>query len=294
MTALGRAALRRIFATSTAAIALALGGPRAPADEPPQATSSGFFESDGLRIHYKIFGEGKPLILVHGWGADIERNWVETGWVETLRPLRQVIALDVRGHGDSSKPHDQALYGYATMARDVVHLMDHLRIEKADIFGYSMGAFMAAHLLGHERQRLGSVIMGGIGDETEETRDARFIAEALRAKDPWKIAIANPIGLGYRLFVARDPRNDLEALAASALQMWPEGYPLELGGAGLAAVDVPVLIVDGANDHYARSAGKLAAAIPGARLVTIPDTDHLSALTDKRFRDAAVAFLGGR
>jgi pimeloyl-ACP methyl ester carboxylesterase len=170
--------------------------------------------------------------------------------------------------------------------------MDHLHVGKADLFGYSMGAFMGAHLLGHERERFSSMILGGIGDETEESKDASFIAEALRAKDVTRIQ--NPMGLAYRLFVASDPRNDLEALAASALQMWPEGFPLRLGGDGLAKVDVPVLIVNGSNDLYARSAGKLAAAIPGARLVTIPGTDHLSVLPDRRFKDAVVGFLGGR
>jgi pimeloyl-ACP methyl ester carboxylesterase len=254
--------------------------------------ASAFFDSDGLRIHYEVFGEGRPIILVHGWGADLRRNWVETGWVAALRPLRRVIALDVRGHGASSKPHDRALYSYETMARDVAHLMDHLHIEKADLFGYSMGAFMAAHLLGHERRRFSSVVMGGIGDETDESKDATFIAQALRAKSIW--SVDSLAGLGVRLFVAADPRNDFEALAVSALRMWPEGYPLQLGGPGLAEVDAPVLIVDGADDAYARSAPRLAAAIPGARLVTIPGADHLSVVSDGRFKEAVTAFLRGQ
>jgi pimeloyl-ACP methyl ester carboxylesterase len=76
--------------------------------------------------------------------------------------------------------------------------------------------------------------------------------------------------------------------------MWPEGYPLALGGPGLRKVDIPVLVVDGANDGYAASVGKLAAAIPRARLVTIPGTDHLSVVADRRFKDAVLSFLGGR
>jgi len=291
---------RRFLVAALAVAGLALAGPGrerggARADDGAEKSakgraSSGSFESDGLTIHYEIFGSGgKPIILVHGWGVDLKRNWATNGWIDALRPVRQVIALDCRGHGRSSKPHDMAVYGYAAMARDVVHLMDHLQIAKADLFGYSMGAFMAVHLLGHERGRLTSVIMGGIGDETEQTKDATFIAEALRAKDPSKIA--NPVGWAYRAYVAADPNNDLEALALAALQMWPEGFPLALGGAGLAKVDIPVLIVDGENDGYAATAGKLAAAIPGARLVTIPGTDHLSALADPRFKKAVVSFL---
>lgn len=301
-----RGFLERSLAVAAAA-SLALAGscrgddrqdeaPEKPASRPapPRSTIAfvGSFDSDGLKIHYEVFGQGKPIILVHGWGVDLKKNWVENGWVEALRPVRQVVALDCRGHGKSSKPHDQAVYSYGAMARDVLHLMDHLGIKKADLFGYSMGAFMGVHLLGHERKRFSSVVMGGIGDETEQTKDARFIAEALRAKDPSKIT--NPVGSAYRAYVESDRNNDLEALALSALQMWPEGFPLKLGGAGLAKVDIPVLIVDGENDHYVDGAKKLAGAIPGAKLVTIPDTDHLSVVPDERFKKAVLAFLNGR
>jgi pimeloyl-ACP methyl ester carboxylesterase len=214
---------------------------------------------------------------------------VDTGWITALKSARRVIAIDCRGHGQSDKPHEQALYGYAAMARDVVHLLDHLGIERADYFGYSMGAFMGAHLLGHERHRFSSMILGGIGDENEQTKDASFIAEALRAKDASQIR--NPVGLGYRLYVEVDPRNDLEALALAALQMWPEGYPLELGGPDLGKVDIPVLIVNGGDDHYAESNGRLTAAIHGARAITIPDTDHLTVIEDSRFKKEVLRFL---
>jgi pimeloyl-ACP methyl ester carboxylesterase len=273
--------------------ALLASGAATTAQERKQDTvaseTSGSFTSDDLRIHYEISGRGRPLVLVHGWGADSKRNWSDTGWVATLSAIRRVIAIDCRGHGRSEKPHEQARYSYAAMARDVVHLLDHLGISRADYFGYSMGAFMGAHLLGHERKRFSAMILGGIGDETEETKDARFIARALRAKDTSEIS--DLMGLGYRLFVDADPRNDREALALAALQMWPEGYPLELGGPGLAKVDLPVLIVNGGDDHYAASNAKLTRAIPGSKAITIPDTDHLTVLEDARFKSAVVEFL---
>jgi pimeloyl-ACP methyl ester carboxylesterase len=264
-----------------------------PASPPPpvaaEVAAPGSFTSDGLKIHYESFGRGRPLVLVHGWGADSKRNWVDTGWVKALTPVRRVIAIDCRGHGQSDKPHEQALYSYAAMARDVVHLLDHLGIARADFFGYSMGAFMGAHLLGHERARFSSMILGGIGDETDETKDAGFIAEALRAKDASQIT--NPLGLGYRLWVETDPHNDLEALAVAALQMWPEGYPLKLGGPDLAKVDIPVLIVNGGDDHYAESNGRLSAAIPGSKAIAIPGKDHLTVIEASRFKKEALAFL---
>lgn len=253
-------------------------------------TSSGFFESDGLKIYYEIFGNGIPIILVHGWGSDLKKNWLDTGWVEVLKSFRQVIALDCRGHGRSDKPYDQIVYSYSTMARDVIHLMDHLNIHKADLFGYSMGAFMIAYLLGHYQKRLTSVIMGGIGDETDESKEAQFIADALRAKNPTQIT--NPLGRAYRTYVELNPNNDLEALALSALQMWPEGYPVQIGGTGLADVDIPVLIINGEEDRpYVESDEKLAAAIPGCKIVRIPRKDHLSVINSCKFKKEVLMFL---
>lgn len=252
--------------------------------------SSGFFESDGLKIYYEIFGQGKPLILVHGWGSDLKQNWVDTGWAEVLLSIRQVIAIDCQGHGRSDKPHNQKLYSYSIMASDVIHLMDHLRIAKADLFGYSMGSFMIIYLLGHYRDRITSVIMGGIGDETEESMNPQFIADALLAIDPSQIT--NPLGQVYRSFVESNPNNDLKALALSALQMWPEGFPVQIGGEYLADVDIPVLIINGEEDYpYVESDEKLAAAIPSSKLIRIPRKNHLTVVNSRRFKKEVLAFL---
>jgi pimeloyl-ACP methyl ester carboxylesterase len=258
----------------------------------PIAQPTGFVDSDGFKIYYETFGTGDPIVLVHGWGSSLNGNWVRTGWVETLKATRRVVALDVRGHGESDKPRDQAVYGYARMSRDVLRVMDHLGIAKADFLGYSMGSFMGASLLGHARERFTSMILGGIGDETDDSLAVLpKIVAGLRAKDPTRIT--DPVGLAYRAFADSDPRNDLEALALSALQMWPEGFPLQLGGPGLADVNVPILIVDGANDHpYVDTVHKMVDAIPGVRLAVIPDRDHLGVVSDPRFKEHVLAFLG--
>lgn len=257
----------------------------------PERTAAGTCMSDGLKIYYEVYGDGRPIVLVHGWGSSIRGNWIDTGWVATLAPHRQVIALDVRGHGRSDKPHAQRLYSYRVMANDVLAVMDHLKLERADYLGYSMGACMGAYLLGHHSDRFSSMILGGIGDETPESASAcEAIAAALRAKDAAEIK--SPLGLLYRSYATSDPNNDLEALAASALQMWPEGYPIQLGGAGLKKTTLPVLIVNGANDHpYVESDEKLAAVIRNARLVRIPDADHLTVVPRREFQDAVVEFL---
>jgi pimeloyl-ACP methyl ester carboxylesterase len=111
-----------------------------------QAESApGFARWDGLRIHFEDRGEGPAIVLMHGWSASIRTNWETPGWIERLRPLRRVIGVDVRGHGASDKPHEQSRYGYAAMAHDVLAVMDHLEIERADFVGHSLGAIASAH-----------------------------------------------------------------------------------------------------------------------------------------------------
>ncbi len=145
--------------------------------------------------------------------------------------------------------------------------------------------------MGHNQDRFNSVIMMGIGDEDEESiASAPDIAEALRAED--LLQITDSGGLLWRVLVSMDYRNDMEALALSALQMWPEGFPLQLGGPGLSNVDIPVLIINGENDvPYVYTDQNLAAAIPSAKLVEIPNVGHYAVPFDSRFKDEVLNFL---
>jgi pimeloyl-ACP methyl ester carboxylesterase len=269
-------------------------GEKSARPSPAVVAPAGFVDSDGLRIHYETFGDGHPIVLVHGWGSSLEHNWVKTGWVDTLTARRRVVALDVRGHGASDKPHDRAVYSYARMSHDVLRVLDHLGIAKTDFLGYSMGAFMGASLLGHVRERFTSMVLGGIGDETDQSLAALpKIVAGLRAEE--NAQLTDPVAKGYRAYARSDPRNDLEALALSALQMWPEGYPLKLAGSGLADVDMPILVVNGADDHpYIDTVHHLVSAIAGCRLAVIPDRDHLGVVTDPRFKDEVLAFLAAQ
>ena len=150
---------------------------------------------------------------------------------------------------------------------------------------------MGAHLLGHHPERFTSMVLGGIGDETEETAaQGLAIAEALRAKDITEVT--NPYGKRVRQYIESNPTSDLESLAYSALKMWPEGYPLKVAGDGIANAKLPVLIVNGANDHpYVDSADLLAAALPDGRHLKIAGADHMTAVADRRFKIAALEFF---
>ncbi len=250
-----------------------------------------FIESDGYAIHVEECGSGPAMVLVHGWGSESAQNWRDTGWMEALSPRRRLICIDVRGHGKSAKPHTRAPYGYAALGRDVLAVMDALDIARCDYLGYSMGAFMGAHLLGHQAQRFTSMVLGGIGNETPASAaQGTVIAAALRAPDP--DAVNDPVGRAVRRFVEANPINDLEALACSAEEMWPQGYPLDLAGRDIARADLPVLIVNGTDDHpYVDSADKFADALPNARHVRVQGCDHLTAVSDPATKRIVLEFL---
>ena len=117
------------------------------------AAEDQFFDSEGVRIRYIEQGSGEPVVLLHGNPTSIEVNWRETGVIEGLAENFRVIALDLRGFGQSDKSHDPSDYG-ANMAGDVIRLMDHLNIEQAHIVGYSMGARITSWLMVNYPERL--------------------------------------------------------------------------------------------------------------------------------------------
>jgi pimeloyl-ACP methyl ester carboxylesterase len=247
---------------------------------------SGFFDSDGVKIHYETFGEGKPIILVHGFPLSFQLNFVGNKWVEPLQAVRRVVGIDCRGFGESDKPHDPEAYGLQNMAGDVLRLMDHLRFDKADLLGYSMGSMISAYLLIHHSERFTSVILGGAGDLFAPGREEqmRKSADYLLIDDPSQIT--DPFGKTFRAIADATPNTDRLAIAACAQRLFEPFAPADFAG-----VDIPVLFVSGANDTEGGSPAAVAAATPGSKLILIPDTNHFTAIPDQRFKDAVVAFL---
>ena len=120
------------------------------------------FDSGGVKIHYLVEGTGEPVILIHGLLANAQLNWGLLGITAELAKNHQVIALDCRGHGLSGKPVSEHQYG-VKMVEDVVRLMDHLSIKKADILGYSMGGAITMKLMVLHPERVRSAVVGGMG-----------------------------------------------------------------------------------------------------------------------------------
>jgi pimeloyl-ACP methyl ester carboxylesterase len=120
------------------------------------------FDSAGVKIHYAIQGNGDPVILIHGLYSNGRMNWDLPGTSELLAKHFQVITLDCRGHGRSGKPQAEGAYG-TNMVEDVVRLMDHLKIPKARVAGYSMGGMIAMKLAVIHPDRVTRVVIGGMG-----------------------------------------------------------------------------------------------------------------------------------
>jgi pimeloyl-ACP methyl ester carboxylesterase len=131
------------------------------------------FHSDGVKIHYTVQGKGDPVILIHGLYSNARMNWDMPGITADLARHYQVITLDCRGHGQSDKPEAEGEYG-AKMAEDVVRLMDHLHISKANVVGYSMGGMITMKLLTLHPGRIKSAVLGGMGWHKAEAPVNRF------------------------------------------------------------------------------------------------------------------------
>ena len=117
-----------------------------------------------IEIDYLDEGDGDPIVLVHGIASTKEVNWVLPGWVSTLvKAGRRAIALDNRGHGQSTKLYEPADYHTDKMVEDVCGLLDHLALPRADVLGYSMGARIGAFMAAHRPARVRSAILGGLG-----------------------------------------------------------------------------------------------------------------------------------
>lgn len=121
-----------------------------------------FFDSDGVRLHFSVDGEGLPVILLHGFAADTFINWRVPGIIRALSKQFQVVGLDIRGHGRSEKPCRPGAYG-RELVEDVRRLMEHLGIGRAHLLGYSMGGFIALDFLGNYPGKVYSAAIGGAG-----------------------------------------------------------------------------------------------------------------------------------
>jgi pimeloyl-ACP methyl ester carboxylesterase len=246
------------------------------------------FHNGDVEIAYLDEGEGDPIVLVHGFASSKTVNWVYPTWVSELRKHGyRAIALDNRGHGDSEKLYDPESYHIGIMAGDITALMDHLKIERADIMGYSLGGRMTAWLAHRVPQRLRSAILGGIAmGLIDGGGPGESVAKALEADTLEDVT--DPIGRTFRAF-ADQTRSDRRALAACL-----RGSRRLMTREEAADITVPVLIAVGTADEIAGSTSELGKIIPGSKVLDIPNRDHMRAVGDKAYKTGVLEFLSQR
>ena len=248
------------------------------------------FDSGGVMLAYDDIGpkdSGRPVMLVHGFASNRNENWRRVGWYGALeRRRRRFIAFDARGHGESGKPHDPAVYGDRQMAQDIFALMDHLQIARADVLGYSMGARLALTAALARPERIADLIVGGVGSRLfDPPRQGNAMADAMEADAAEQIA--NPLLRSFRLFADAQGEDRL-ALAACSRAPQERLSPSDLSG-----LKTHTLVVAGARDELAGDCQPLAALLPDARAVTLPGCDHFSAIPHALFKAAVFDFLDG-
>ncbi len=259
-------------------------------------------ETAGLTLHYEDGGQGAPVILVHGWSLSSAAFGEE---IALLARERRAIAPDLRGHGRS----EGTAFGLEDLARDVSALAGALALERAVVVGWSLGAqvaLAALPLLGRRASAL--VLVGGTPRFTEgdgwahgvPARSVGVLAHRVR-RDTARAAArffdemfadGELDGEGReragRIRAAVPPPHPAAALAGLEILEREDLRPR------LAAVDVPTLLVHGAEDPIcpAGASRAMAAAIPHARLAVIPGAGHAPFLSrPAAFRDALGDFL---
>jgi pimeloyl-ACP methyl ester carboxylesterase len=151
---------RRIFLSKAGAIVCA--APAMVRTQEAMSEQAGDFDASGVNIHYLVAGDGELVILLHGFIFSVGPAWVDGGFFAELSQTNRVAAMDLRGHGESGKPHDPKRYG-VEMVDDVLRLMDRLQFDKAHVVGYSLGGMLACKCLEVAPERLRSVAIGGAG-----------------------------------------------------------------------------------------------------------------------------------
>jgi pimeloyl-ACP methyl ester carboxylesterase len=239
---------------------------------------------DGAKLAYREMGEGRPLVLVHGYFSTATVNWVRYGHAAEIAARGyRVIMPDLRGHGDSAKPHDAAAYPPDVLADDGFALVEQLGLTDYDLGGYSLGARTTVRMLARGASP-GRAILAGMGLEGiihTAGREAHF-RRILTNLGTFKPGSVEWMAEAFLKTVGGDPVALLHIL----------GTFVDTPRETLARIGMPTLVLVGAEDDDNGSAEALSAALPDGRYAVVPG-NHMSAVTKPQLGVAIADFLGG-
>jgi len=220
------------------------------------------FDAKGVKLNYIVEGEGEPVVLIHGLYASARINWQLPGIVSLLSKKYRVIALDMPGHGESDKPADDEAYGLE-MVEDVVRLLDHLKIQKAHIVGYSMGGMIAVKFMARHQDRALSGVVSGMG----------WLREGSALQKLWG-----------RMPV-RDGRGTPSACARNLGE-------LAVTEAELKRIRIPVVVIVGDRDPVKRLyVAPLQPVRKDWTVIEIKDAGHLNCVVKPQFKEEIAEWL---
>jgi pimeloyl-ACP methyl ester carboxylesterase len=227
----------------------------------------------------------EPVLLVHGFASSFDLNWRRNGWADLLADAkREVIAVDLLGHGTADKPHDPA--AYTDLEQCVLDVLP-ADGRVVDAVGFSLGAVTLLRAVGRAPERFGRIVVGGIGQQNMTAGDSEETARAIEAGLD---ALGDSDGEETRLArafaqFAANGSNDPKALAACLRR---PAKPLTVED--LALVPNPTLVVIGDKD-FVGSAQPIVDGLADARLVVLRNADHFGTPQHFGFLDAALEFL---
>lgn len=241
--------------------------------------ASGYAPLNGIKVYYEVYGQGKPIILLHGSFYTIEMNWSEL--IPQLSKHRKVIAIEMQGHGHS--PYSDRQLSLATLAGDIEKVMDYLEIDSADVAGYSMGGSIAYQFAVQSPKRLRKLVI--ISSTYKTAGWLPIVNTAFKDFKP-EFFDNTPLKTAYDA-VAPDKtkwRKFIEQMIAFA------EVPFNVGDSNIAKITAPVLIISGDNDGtdkpelirtYQLLGGGVTADIqpmPKSRLAILPSQGHVSVM----------------
>lgn len=236
-------------------------------------------------IAYLDEGEGEPILLIHGFASNANTNWKWPGWMKYLSENGyRAIAMDNRGHGESSKFYAEEDYTLDKMAQDASQLLSHLGIKRANVMGYSLGARISATLASTNPGQVKKLILAGNGfNMIEGGFDSSHIHDGLAAEHVEDVKTT--IGSEFRKF-AESTGSDLAALAACIM-----GGRSHIPQSLFENLKQETMVIIGTQDTIAIDGDKLANLIPNGHFVPVPKRNHMNVVGDKVYKEKVLAFL---